>query len=101
MTGQGCAVQLIGLNCRHDGIDDERADVRDRRRQRTGNESEDRESNRERAARRPHQLQGAVAVCEYAEKAALEPGLAEDRLTLAGIQGTKGTDITAAECGGA
>src|SRR6185369_8041982 len=100
VLSQSGAMQLIGPNRSDDGIDDERADVRDCRRQRTCNQREDRERNRERATGRPHQLQRAVAVCEDAEKAALEAGLAENRLALSGIQGRRATDITAAECGG-
>jgi hypothetical protein len=100
VTSQSGAVQLSGLNRGDDGIDDERPDVRDGRRQRARNECEDRERNRQRATGRPHQLQRTVAVCEHAEKAALELGLAENRLALSGIQGRRATDITTAEFGG-
>ena len=87
MSGQSRAIDRIGLNRRDDGIDDQRADVRDRRRQRACDQRQNRERDGERAARRPHQLQRAVAVREDAEKAAAQLRFAENRLALAGIQG--------------
>ena len=87
VSGQSRAIDRIGLNRSDDGIDDQRADVCDRRRQRAGDQRQQRERDGERAARRPHQFQRAAAVGEDAEKAAAKLGLAEKRLALAGIQG--------------
>ncbi len=87
MSGQSRAIDRVGLNRGDDGIDDQRANVCDRRGQRACDQRQNRERDGERAARRPHQFQRAVAVREDAEKTAAKLGFAENRLALAGIQG--------------
>jgi hypothetical protein len=87
VSGQSRAIDRIGLNCSDDGIDDQRANICDGRRQRARDQRQNRERNSERAARRPHQFQRAVAVREDTEEAAAKLGLAEKRLALTGIQG--------------
>ncbi len=87
VSGQSGAIDRIGLNRCDDCIDDQRANVCDRRRQRACDQRQNRERDGKRAARRPHQFQRAVAVREDAEKAAAKLGLAEQRLAFTGIQG--------------
>jgi hypothetical protein len=87
VSGQSRAIDRVGLNRCDDCIDDQCANVCDGRRQRASDQRENRERDGERAARRPHQFQRAVAVREDAEKPAAKLGLAEKRLAFTGIQG--------------
>jgi hypothetical protein len=54
----------------HDGVDDQLAEVGDAGRQQAADQGHQREQERQRSARRPHEVEGATTVAKHAEEAA-------------------------------
>ena len=64
----------MGLHGHDDGIDDQCTYVRDRRRQHARHQGKQGEAHRQGPTGRPHEVEGAPAVLEYAEEAAARAG---------------------------